>query len=81
MSNSLREMAEQAFSTAYEICEEHGHEPGSDAWVSYAMATLAELVVHECCEIIVKTDAVDPGNSDNLLLSIEKIRNHFNIDK
>lgn len=90
MTDRSIELFMQAVSETYKLCKERGHNVGEidSIWVSIMAATLTELTVKECGQILVdKTPVVYLNNDWNKAYdqamndSIHHIYKHFGLIK
>ncbi len=68
MNQNFKKHLEASYARAFEECARTGHKVGDlDAiFNSIAMATFAELIVRECCDLVREIDAME-------------IRKHFGV--
>lgn len=78
MNDNLRKIAEEAFTTAYQVCKENGRAggDGDHIWVSVAIGKAVDLAIQQCCTVV--DDAVlhrEPASTYS-----NKIREHFGVE-
>lgn len=83
MTPDMKEIAMQAYSTAYILCKEKGRQGGvgDDFWVTVAMATLAELLLKDCIKTITDIKTTVKLYEETAVLSFveDSIKNKFGV--